>query len=95
MLKSAHKYRKSFDYELSFRSVSTCGWSDDCSSSPEKGEIKSEDVILIDFDRAHYGFRMWDILYFLTNYQLNFVPDHDELAEIFEGYFYVLFWPMV
>ena len=53
----------------------------------KKDETNSDDVILIDFDRAHYGFRMWDILYFLTNYQLDFVPDHDELDEILNGQF--------
>ena len=55
------------------------------SLNPKKDETNSDDVILIDFDRAHYGFRMWDILYFLTNYKLDFVPDHDELDEIFQG----------
>ena len=43
---------------------------------------------MIDFDRAHYGFRMWDILYFLTNYQLDFVPNHDELVEMLNCEFY-------
>ena len=31
---------------------------------------------------------MWDILYFLTNYQLDFVPNHDELVEMLKCEFY-------
>ena len=29
------------------------------------GEIQLDSIILVDFDQAGYGFRMWDIIYFL------------------------------
>ena len=31
------------------------------------GEVDYESIILVDFDLAGYGFRMWDIQYFLRS----------------------------
>ena len=31
------------------------------------GEVDYESIILVDFDQAGYGFRMWDIQYFLRS----------------------------
>jgi len=44
-------------------------------------------VILVDFDQAHYGFRMWDILYFLTNWDL---PSDEEFEQIIQGEIFIV-----
>ena len=31
------------------------------------GEVDYDSIILVDFDQAGYGFRMWDIQYFLRS----------------------------
>ena len=44
--------------------------------------MNPDEVILVDFDQAHYGFRMWDILYFLSNWDL---PSDEEFEQIIQS----------
>ena len=53
-----------------------------------KGVLNPDEVILVDFDQAHYGFRMWDILYFLSNWDL---PSDEEFEEIIQSKTYCEF----
>jgi len=48
-----------------------------------EGVLNPDEVILVDFDQTHYGFRMWDILYFLTNWD---VPSDEEFEKIIQTY---------
>lgn len=52
---------------------------DSVKRSLNQGKLNPDEVILVDFDQAHYGFRMWDILYFLTNWDL---PSDEEFEKI-------------
>ena len=47
-----------------------------------EGVLNPDEVILVDFDQTHYGFRMWDILYFLTNWD---VPSDEEFEKIIQS----------
>ena len=55
---------------------------DSVKRSLNKGKLNPDEVILVDFDQAHYGFRMWDILYFLTNWDL---PSDEEFEKIIQS----------
>ena len=50
--------------------------------------LNPDEVILVDFDQAHYGFRMWDILYFLSNWDL---PSDEEFEQIIQSKTYCEF----
>lgn len=43
--------------------------------------LNPDEVILTDFDRTHYGFRMWDILYFLTNWNLSTDEEFEQIIQ--------------
>ena len=47
------------------------------------GELQLDSIILVDFDQAGYGFRMWDILYFLSN--LGEMPSDEIVNESLQG----------
>ena len=47
------------------------------------GELQLDSIILVDFDQAGYGFRMWDILYFLSN--LGVMPTDEIVNESLQG----------
>jgi len=47
------------------------------------GELQLDSIILVDFDQAGYGFRMWDIMYFLSN--LGEMPTDEIINESFQG----------
>lgn len=48
------------------------------------GEVQLDSIILVDFDQAGYGFRMWDILYFLSN--LGELPTDEIINESLQVY---------
>ena len=47
------------------------------------GELQLDSIILVDFDQAGYGFRMWDIMYFLSN--LGEMPSDEIVNESLQG----------
>ena len=47
------------------------------------GELLLDSIILVDFDQAGYGFRMWDIIYFLSN--LGEMPSDEIVNESLQG----------
>jgi len=48
------------------------------------GEIQLGSIILVDFDQAGYGFRMWDIIYFLSN--IGDLPTNEIINESLQVY---------
>ena len=47
------------------------------------GELLLDSIILVDYDQAGYGFRMWDIMYFLSN--LGEMPSDEIVNESLQG----------
>ena len=47
------------------------------------GELQLDSIILVDFDKAGYGFRMWDIMHFLSN--IGEMPTDEIINESFQG----------
>ena len=47
------------------------------------GELQLDSIILVDFDKAGYGFRMWDIMHFLSN--IGEMPTDEIINESLQG----------
>ena len=47
------------------------------------GELQLDSIILVDFDQAGYGFRVWIIMYFLSN--LGEMPSDEIINESLQG----------
>ena len=54
-----------------------------CSIQVKEGDFIPSELVLIDFDNVGYGFRIFDLLYFISNW--GYVPTDDDVKVFLES----------